>query len=103
MFTKRKITIVNHKNPMPKISENKTIMNMAQEFIKEKKINENAQDEINYIQLTKKTILLLELVGMKGKARIEVCENIRAKSSKKQKINFLTIDEPIQKASKTQD
>ena len=41
---------------------------MAREFIKEEKLNANAQDKINHIQLKKKMIIPLELVGMKEKA-----------------------------------
>ena len=77
-------------------------MDIAREFIKEEKLNGNAWNEINHVQLKKKMILLLELVDMKGKAQTEVYNNIKAKSLIKQKINFPMIKEPTQKVKKTQ-
>ena len=47
---------------------NKTIIDIAREFIKEAKLDRNAWNKINNIQLNKKMILLLELVGIKEKA-----------------------------------
>ena len=62
------LTIVNRIQPLVKISENKTIMEQARDFVKEKELRVNCVDEINYVRLYKKILLPTELVGgRKGK------------------------------------
>ena len=49
----RELTIVNRQEPPLIITQNKTIMKLAVEFIKERKLNQQSYDEINHIRIYK--------------------------------------------------
>ena len=90
--------MINRKRLSPKITNNKIIMSIAREYVKEKDLLNGFWDEINLIRIYKKMILLLELVGVKGRCRIEAYDNVNKKSLLKWKIDFSKVKKLRKKA-----
>ena len=80
---------------------NKTIVNIAREYIKEIKLQYYCWDKINYMHAFKEMILPLELAGVKEKSKTEVYVNIESNSLLKQKISFPKAEKLKKKATET--
>ena len=70
------------------ITENKILMEFVVEYVKEKDLKNNSIDQINYMRLFKKIILLAEIIGARGLATIEYYKIIGEKSILEQNIEF---------------
>ena len=57
---------MNDKTELLIIINNKMIMKLVEEFIKDKAEKPGTYDKINYVRLWKKLIIPAELVGMRG-------------------------------------
>ena len=98
---KRLIKMINRTRPSLKITDNKTIMSLAREYVKEKDLLGGCWDKINHVRMHEKIILLLKLVGVKGRYRIEACDNMNEKSLLKWKVVFSKVKKPRKKVIET--
>ena len=72
--------MINRSLPLPKLTENIIIIEVARQFIKEKELKVHCFDKINYIRIHKRMILPVELVGARGRKQTEICDKIEARS-----------------------
>ena len=91
MMRVRDLCICNQIKTEPIITENKIIMDYAKKYIKENKVLRDTHDQINYICIHKKLLLLSELVGERGRNVTAAFYNINEKSLLKWKLNFLSV------------
>ena len=75
IMRERNIQITNDRNESQLIMENKTLMEFAAEYTKEKKLKNDLVDQINHVRLFKNIILPAEIVRARELATIE-CYNI---------------------------
>jgi len=77
---------------------NKTIMDYAIEYAKEKEIDEKIIQLINHVRLYKRIILPCELVGLKGREETKSYKNELERSCLMWKVPFLILPKPSEKS-----
>ena len=80
MMNERNLEVVNQTIDQPFLTNNKTIIEYAEQHIVKKELENSAYNRINYVQLYKEMIIPVELVEAKGRERIEAFTNIEKKS-----------------------
>ena len=97
----KSIQIVNNRGKSQIITENKTLMEFAADYAKEKELKNDVFDQINHVRLFKNIILLVEIVGARGLVTTECYDKIEVKSIIEWKIEFPPIAKPNTKATQT--
>jgi len=77
---------------------NKTIMDYAIEYAKEKEMDEKIIPLINHVRLYKRIILLCELVGLKGREETKSYKNELERSCLMWKVPFPILPKPSEKS-----
>ena len=82
------LEVVNLTSEMPLLMENKTIIEYAEQYIKEKNIDDAIFNQINHIRLYKEMIIPAELVRARGGERTNAYNELEKKSLLKQNLKF---------------
>ena len=80
MMNKRNLEVVNQTIDRLFLTDNKTIIEYAEQYIVKKELENSVCDRINYVWLHKEMIIPAELVGVRGRERMEAFTNIEKKS-----------------------
>lgn len=79
-------------------TSNKTIMDLATEYVISKKLSEESIAPINHVRLFKRMILPCELVGLMGNCKTKCFHNVLEVSSLVWKIDFPIVPKPSKKS-----
>ena len=92
------LEVVNLISEIPFLIENKMIIEYAEQYIKEKNMDNTIFNQINHIRLYKEMIIPVELVRVRGRDRTKAYNKLEAKSILKQKVNFPIVTKPTIKS-----
>jgi len=98
MLMKRKITIQNEKSIIKTITNNKTIMDYAKEYVQETNKDENILAIINHVRIYQKMLIPCELVGMQGNQQTREMTNSNTTSCIRWNFKFPKMPRPSKKS-----
>ena len=90
----RKLKIDNNEKELKKITENKTIIDQAKDYIKDEKVLIDKLARLNYMRIYKKIYLPYKLVGIDRSSKLREKRNSLERSCIRQKINFAEVRKP---------